>query len=337
MLVTNSFGSLRLARATWAFRAVDHIRPPASLISVDLYSEAVERRSNAARKLPLELGVTGSMRKMCEIGSAGANFFGGGNRLGKTEVRWMGRAEERVQHQYANAMKCAQRFVRELLRVSDVAEVSDSVSVDGCGPVRNRHRQNIDITNPEAFARQHAVWASLRLAGSRQRFDRVVENVRESFRQPLHRFGRTVHVDRLIAPVGESADVVNAVNVVRVVVREENRIDVAYIRRNELESQLGWRVDQDAGAAIGLDERTDARPLVSRIRRSAHFALTSNLWNAKTGSRPQKGELQMVSTLSRLVVPGMSKGTPAVTMIRSPLLASSLSTTTVFVCSIISS
>ena len=119
--------------------------------------------------------------------------------------------------------------------------------------------------------------------------------------------------------------------------RDMNRILVAYVSGTELAAQLWWRIDQDAGSAIGLDERTDARPLVSRIRRPAHFALTSNLWNAETCSRPQKGEFQTVSTLSRLVVPGMSNGTPAVTMMRSPFEASSLWTTTLFACLIISS
>ena len=60
------------------------------------------------------------------------------------------------------------------------------------------------------------------------------------------------------------------------------------------------------------------------IRRPAHFARTPDLWDAKACSCSQESELQTVSTLSRLVVPGMSNGTPAVTMIRSPFDASSL-------------
>jgi hypothetical protein len=201
----------------------------------------------------------------------------------------------------------------------------------------HRHRQHVYIPNPEALSRQNRMWPSLGFARSRQGFDGIVEDVRESFGQPLHRLRRTVHVDRLIAPVREGADVVDAVNVIGVVVRKQDRVNAAYVRGDELKPQLRRRVDENVGSPIGFDERTDARPLVSRIRRPAHLALTSDLWNAETCARPQKREFQTVSTLSRLVVPGMSKGTPAVTMIRSPLLASSRCTTTVFVWSIISS
>jgi hypothetical protein len=113
------------------------------------------------------------------------------------------------------------------------------------------------------------------------------------------------------------------VNVIGMVVREQNGIHAAYIRCYQLKPQLRRSVDENVRASIRLDERADARPLVPRIRRPAHLAATSNLWNAETCARPQKREFQTVSTLSKLVVPGMSNGTPAVTMIRSPLLASS--------------
>ena len=42
--------------------------------------------------------------------------------------------------------------------------------------------------------------------------------------------------------VGESADVVDAVDVIRVIMREENGIDSAHAGGNELEAQLGRSV-----------------------------------------------------------------------------------------------
>ena len=124
---------------------------------------------------------------------------------------------------------------------------------------------------------------------------------------------------------------------ISVIVGEENRVDTTDAGRNQLQPELRRRVDQDVGPTIGLHQRTNPRPFVAGISRPAHFARTSNLGDAKAGSRPQKVEFQTVSTLSRLVVPGMSKGTPAVTMMRSPMDASSLCVTTSLVRSIISS
>ena len=121
------------------------------------------------------------------------------------------------------------------------------------------------------------------------------------------------------------------------VVREENRSDFAGTCGDELKSQLGRSVDENVRSVVCFDQRAHSCPLISRIGRPAHLASTANLGDTKTGSRPQKGEFQTVSTLSKLVVPGMSNGTPAVTMIRSPFDASSLVTTAPFARAIISS
>ena len=121
------------------------------------------------------------------------------------------------------------------------------------------------------------------------------------------------------------------------IVREKNCIDLADAGVYQLQSQLWWCIDKDSDAAIGLDQSADASSLVARISRPADLAIAPDLGDAKAGPRPEERQLQTVSTFRRLVVPGMSNGTPAVTMMRSPLLASSRLTTTSLVCSIISS
>ena len=179
--------------------------------------------------------------------------------------------------------------------------------------------------------------AAFWLARPGQRADGVVEDVREALRQSRHRVGWPVHLDRNIAPVGKRADVVNSVDVVRVIVREQNGVDTPDTRGDELQAQLGRGVDEDVCASIRHNQRADAGSFVPRVRRPAHFARASDLRDAKASSRSQEGELQTVSTLSKLVVPGRSKGTPAVTMMRSPFDASSLRTTTPLVWCIMAS
>jgi hypothetical protein len=65
---------------------------------------------------------------------------------------------------------------------------------------------------------------------------------------------------------GEGADVVNAVHVIGVVVREEDRIDTIDSRRDELQSELRWRIDENSRFSIALNERADPGSLVPRIR-----------------------------------------------------------------------
>src|ERR1700731_3182281 len=109
------------------------------------------------------------------------------------------------------------------------------------------------------------------------------------------------------------------------------------MRCDQLKTELRRGIDEDVRTSIRHDQCADAISLVPGIRRPAHFAVASDLRDAKAGSCPQEGKVQTISTLSKLVVPGRSKGTPAVTMMRSPFDASSLCTTTLLVCSIISS
>lgn len=266
-----------------------------------------------------------------------ADFLRDGHCFRNAEMRRVLRAKKGIEDEHTHTTERLERLFGKLLGVGDIAEITNPISVYGYRTMRHSHWHHLDISNREAFACCDVVRTALGLARPRQRLDRGVEDVGEPFGQPLHRVWRTIHVDGHVTSIREGANIVNAVNVIRVIVGEEDGVDAAYISGNKLEAQLGGSVDEDAGAAIGFDQRTDSCSFVSGVSRSANITRASDLWDAKAGSCPQEGELQTVSTFRRLVVPGMSNGTPAVTMMRSPLEASSRCTTTVLVRSIISS
>jgi hypothetical protein len=113
---------------------------------------------------------------------------------------------------------------------------------------------------------------------------------------------------------------------VRVVMGEEHGIHPVDAVRDQLYPQLRRRVDQQSSPVIRLHDRPHPRALVARIRRPADGALAANLRHAETGAGSQKRELQISSTLSKLVLPGTSNGTPAVTSTRSPACASPCAT-----------
>jgi hypothetical protein len=55
-------------------------------------------------------------------------------------------------------------------------------------------------------------------------------------------------------------------DVVRVIVREENGVNSARARRDELKSKLGRSIDEDVRASIRLDQSSDSSPLVAGVR-----------------------------------------------------------------------
>src|SRR5262245_51719675 len=99
---------------------------------------------------------------------------------------------------------------------------------------------------------------------------------------------------------------------------EHHGIDHVDASRQKLHSQLRRRVEQQTRSRRRLDHGAHSCPPVSRISRMAHRAPASELRDSEARSGAEEGELHTRSTLSRFVVPGTSKGTPAVTTTRSP-------------------
>jgi hypothetical protein len=54
-------------------------------------------------------------------------------------------------------------------------------------------------------------------------------------------------------------------HVIGVVVREQDRIDTIDSCRDELQSELWWRIDENSRFSIGLYERADPCSLVPRV------------------------------------------------------------------------
>src|SRR6266566_7120998 len=98
----------------------------------------------------------------------------------------MWRPKQSVENENVDCTKCAERVFRQLFRVGDVTEVTDAVTVNRDGTVRDRHRQHIHISNTKGLARWNRVGPGFRLASPWQRFDRRVEDVRETLRQTRH-------------------------------------------------------------------------------------------------------------------------------------------------------
>src|SRR5207248_7707083 len=93
---------------------------------------------------------------------------------------------------------------------------------------------------------------------------------------------RAVHGEALGLFHRESAQVINAVDVIGVTVREEDAVQREYPGRHELEAQLGWRVDEQPAAAR-LEQRGGAGALVARVARRTGTAATPYLRHPERG------------------------------------------------------
>ena len=235
-------------------------------MSVYLDSQPVECRSDTGRQLCLQFGVTGAVREMREPRLSRSDFLCRTHSLGHAEVSRVWSTEKGVEDQDINASKGPNRIFRELLGVGDVSEVADTISVNGSGPVWNRNGRYLYVSDAKGLAGRDRVSAPFGLARPRKRTNRVVEDVCEAVHQSRDRIGWPVHVDRNVALIRQRANIVDAMDVVRVVVREENRVHSARAGRDELESKLGRGIDEDVRPSIRLDQSSDASPFVAGVR-----------------------------------------------------------------------
>ena len=132
----------------------------------------------------------------------------------------MRRAEQSVEDEDIDPTKSAHRIFRQLLRVGDVPKVANAVTINGDRAVRNGHWRDLHVSDAKALPRKNGVRSTLGFARPGKCVDGVVEDVREALRQSGHRIRRSVHLDRTIAPVGKRADVVDSMDVIRVIMCE---------------------------------------------------------------------------------------------------------------------
>ena len=87
--------------------------------------------------------------------------------------------------------------------------------------------------------------------------------------------------------------------VIGVRVREQNRVDAIDSRGDELQSQLGRRVDENSSTRVAFNHGADAAALVAGIWRPADLAVAAELRNAEARAGAEEGELHRRSAVRR--------------------------------------
>src|SRR4051794_38012563 len=130
------------------------------------------------------------------------------------------------------------------------------------------------------------------LRGSREWTNAIIKDVVERGTKPFQCFRGPVNRQRF--PLGKNAEIVDAVDVIGVLVGIQHGIDSGDSRADQLEPKLGWRVDE-YGGAVGLQHGPRAGALVSGVSRAAHRTPTPDLRHAKRRAGTEKRETHLLN------------------------------------------
>ncbi len=200
-------------------------------------------------------------------------------------MRWMRRAEQRVDNKSVHTFQCGKGCFWNDLGVGHVAKRADAIRKDRRTAVWDVDGREREIAHMNRFTRLHGKSARLGFVRAGQRLHVLIQDVRHALRDIGERLGRAVHRERHSAANGEGAHVIDAVNVVGVGVGKHHRIDTANTGGHELQPQFGRRVDQYTRSGSGFDDGAGTGAFVARIGGVTHPAPAADLRNTETGSR----------------------------------------------------
>ena len=230
------------------------------------------------------------MRKVREICPISPDLARECYRLGNAEVGRVRCRKQRVQNHELHAAQRVQRFFRERLGIRHVAKIADSETQDRHRPVIYLERQNVQIADFQRLARMDRTRNRLRFAGSRKRQHRV-----KNVRKPRDESGQRLRgsIDRgALAPPGEGTNVIQTVDVIRMIVSQKHSIRGPDPRAEKLQPQLRRRINEKARSPVALEERAYPGSFVPWITGSANFAIASDLRNSETCAGSEESELQ---------------------------------------------
>jgi len=228
------------------------------------------------------------VREVREEGAPRADPLCRRDGLRDREVQRVRLRQQRVQHQYLEAHQPGERRVRNRFGIREVRHRTHAVAEHRAVAVRQdqcayRHPRDLRFAVGLERPRGEIGFARPRLGR------RAVEDVVEATLQLGERARRAVHVERSPPPCGEGAQVVDAVDVVGVGVREQHGVDGFDACRHELQSQLGRRVDEEAPSPR-LDQRRRAGAPVTRVGRRAGAAAAPDLRHPVRRARAEEHE-----------------------------------------------
>jgi hypothetical protein len=152
---------------------------------------------------------------------------------------------ERIQDQNIESLQMLTRAFRYLLDIGDIGQVSEPVAEHPEMAVIECEREHIDTRDRDVLVWLHRMQAEAGLGGALIGPYRVIEDVIEGGPHPLQRLRRAINRERLLATHREDSEIIDAVDMIGVLVCVHHRIDPGEAASEQLQSELRRRIDQD--------------------------------------------------------------------------------------------
>lgn len=210
------------------------------------------------------------MAHVGEISLFRSDALGHHEGFGQGEVGYVLVFLKGVEHQHLRAFELREGFVRNEVRVGDVAEITDAEAEHGKLQVLHRQGSNGDAVDGERCVVDFDQ-VQLRDSGIAHGFEGVAElalQLGEGVRVAVH--GHVVALHEIVCP-----HVVEAGGVVFMSVGKEDGIQSGHPFAQHLLSEVGTRVDHHAGA-VEVEVDGGAKSLVAVVQGTADFAGASD-------------------------------------------------------------
>ena len=229
------------------------------------------------------------VREMREERAPGTDALCRGDRFRHGQVKRMWTRQQRAEHQHVESRQGGDDVIGNRLHVRQIRHRAHAIAEDRVISVRQGQRQDRHPDNEHGLSRLEHMRLELRLARSDRHDNRRIEDVGKLRRQLRHRAARAIGRQHRALTDGECAQVVDAMHVVGVRVREQHRVDVIDAGRDELQPQLGWRVDQEPFAP-GLDQCGGPGTPVAGVNGCTGSTATADLRHAKRRAGAEKDQ-----------------------------------------------
>lgn len=203
-----------------------------------------------------------------------------------------------VEHERIYSLEILPLVVWYLGAIGDVGEIANAEGEDGRFAMEDTDGSNWRLANEEGFPRIDGHKIHLWRAGIA-----VHEDIIVALLQFLGQEGVCIGRERLLETIG--TEIVNAETMVKVIVGEEQSVDVANVGSNGLDTEIRTAIHQNLLLVIRLDHGAATKSVVAGIGRIANGAGASGQRHATGGACPEECQFHRMFTSGSMVMPNL--------------------------------
>ena len=248
--------------------------------------EAVISQPDMRRQTSLGACVRQIVADVGEENSPRRQLFRGGDGTVYGRMRGVWLVAQSIQKEHIQAPQLCERGIRDLAVIRKISRIAKPESIDRRLAMQEGDGRELDAEQIDGGAVQH-VGFQLRHGGL---LFLTVEHVAERAMNGGHRSLRRVDGDGRALVEVERPYVIQAHDVVGMLVREQDRVEALEARSQRLRAEVRGGVDQHVMAAVAHQDG-GAQALIARIGGCTHIAMAADSWHTRTGAGAEHGDL----------------------------------------------